>query len=159
MLQAVRQAAEETAFSGQIADLGLEPWAVKKVFGALPPGVRGGSDLITTQFAPRLGRSLADVAAEPHGLLQDRFARTPPTLGFRLLASTAGQEQDRRDFFGGIVLPPGCAWRGDSCRRRRWRISISGNASPRNAATCRRFSIMRNGPSARSSNCWPKSTT
>ncbi len=108
VLQAVRQAADGTAFSGQITDLGLEPWTVKKVFGALPPGVRGGSDLVTTQFAPRLGRSLADVAAEPHGLLQERFARTPPTLGFRLLASTAGQEQDRRDYFGGILLPPGC---------------------------------------------------
>ena len=107
VLQAVRQAADGTAFSGQITDLGLAPWAVKKVFAMLPPGARGGSDLITTQFAPRLGRSLADVAAEPHGLLQERFARTPPTLGFRLLASTAELEPDQRDFFGGIVLPPG----------------------------------------------------
>jgi photosystem II stability/assembly factor-like uncharacterized protein/tetratricopeptide (TPR) repeat protein len=107
VLQAVQQAADRTAFAGQIADLGLEPWAVRKVFGALPAGMRGSSDLITTQFAPRLGRSLADAAAEPRGLLQDRFARAPPMLGFRLLASTAGQEQDRRDYFGGIVLPPG----------------------------------------------------
>jgi hypothetical protein len=108
VLEAVRQAADGTAYSAQIADLGLEPWTVKKVFGALPPGVRGDSDLVTTQFAPRLGHSLADVAAEPHGLLEDHFARTSPTLGFRLLAGTAGQEQERRDFFGGIVLPPGC---------------------------------------------------
>jgi photosystem II stability/assembly factor-like uncharacterized protein/TolA-binding protein len=108
VLGAVRQAADGTAYSGQIADLGLVPWSVKKIFGALPPGVRGDSDVMTAQFAPRLGRSLADVAAEPHGLIEDQFARTPPLLGFRLLGGTAGQEQERREFFGGIVLPPGC---------------------------------------------------
>lgn len=107
VLQAVQQAADGTAFFDQIAALGLQPWAVKKVFGAMPPGMRGGSDLVTTQFVPRSGRSLADVAAEPHGLLQDHFAHAPPVLGFRLVAGTAGQEQDWRDYFGGIVLPPG----------------------------------------------------
>ena len=56
---------------------------------------------------PRLGRSLADAAAEPRGLLQDRFALPPPMLAFRLLASDAPQESGGRDFFGGMALSPG----------------------------------------------------
>jgi len=107
VLQAVAQAADASAFPSQLADLGLEPWTVKKVFGALPAGARGGSDLTTTQFAPRLGRSLADVAAEPHGLLQDRFSRAPPALRFRLLLGAAAPGQDGRDYFSGLALPPG----------------------------------------------------
>ena len=91
----------------QIAEAGLAPWAVKKVYGMMPPGARGASDLVTAQFAPRLGRSLAEMTAEPRGLVQDHFALVPPTIGFRLLRSDAPPEQDRRDFFSGIVLAPG----------------------------------------------------
>ncbi len=107
VLQAVGQAADKNAFPAQIADAGLAPWTVKKIFGAMPPGARGGSDLVASQFATRLGRSLAETAAETRGLLQDRFSLSPPILGFRLLINTASQEQDRRDFFSGIVLVPG----------------------------------------------------
>lgn len=106
VLRAVAQAADANAFPNQMAEAGLEPWSVKKVLGAMPPDVRGGAKLVTSQFATRLGRSLADAAAEPRGLLRDHFSRSPPILGFRVLVGAAPQ-QDRRDFFGGIVLSPG----------------------------------------------------
>lgn len=114
VLQAVARAADANTFPAQITDAGLAPWSVKKVYGAMRPGERGGSDLVTTQFAPRLGRSLADAAAEPRGLLDDRFSLAPPMLGFRLLLNSAPQEQDRRDFFGGITLAPGGPARRES---------------------------------------------
>ena len=107
VLQAVGQAADANAFPSQTDDAGLAPWTVKKVFGAMPSGQRSPSDLVTTQFAPRLGRSLADAAAEPRGLVRSAFSIAPPTLGFRLLRNTATREQDRRDFFSGIEIAPG----------------------------------------------------
>lgn len=114
VLRAIPQAADANAFPAQITEAGLTPWSVKKVYGAMGPGARGACDLVTTQFAPRLGRSLSDAAAEPRGLLRDRFSLSPSMLGFRLLFSTASQELDRRDFFGGITLAPGGPARRES---------------------------------------------
>ncbi len=107
VVQAVAEAADPNAFPAQIAEAGLAPWQVKKIYGMMPPGTRGGSDLATSQYAPRLGCSLADAAAEPRGLLFDHFTLSPVMIGFRLLHSVAGNEADRRDFFGGIALSPG----------------------------------------------------
>ena len=107
VLRAVGQAADGNAFAAQIAGAGLEPWAVKKVYGTMASEARGTNDLATAQFVPRLGRSLAEVAAEPRGLLHDRFTLSPPTLGFRLLFSTAAEEQDGRDLLSGIAIAPG----------------------------------------------------
>jgi photosystem II stability/assembly factor-like uncharacterized protein/TolA-binding protein len=107
VLAAVEQAADPKAFPEQIAEAGLSPWQVKKVYTAMPPGSRGVSDLVTSQFAPGLGRSLDDVAAEPRGLLHDDFSLSPPSLGFRLTANRAASESDRRDFFSGLSIPPG----------------------------------------------------
>ncbi len=107
VLQAVGQAADPTAQAEQITRAGLEPWKVKKVYASLRPGQRGTAELPTAQLATRLGRSLADVAAGPRGLLQDRFAVGPEMLGFRLLLDALPQQQGRRDFFSGIVLHPG----------------------------------------------------
>jgi tetratricopeptide (TPR) repeat protein len=105
--RAVRQAAEPGSAPEQLSLAGLQTWQVKKVYAALPPGERGGLELPTAQFAPRLGCSLADAAAAPRGLLSDRFHRCEPMLGFRLLSSQASQESERADFFTGLNLPPG----------------------------------------------------
>lgn len=107
VLLAVGQAADANAFPAQVADAGLAPWAVKRVFGVAPPGARAANGLPTSQFAPRLGRSLAEASAEPRGLLADRFTVSPPTLGFRLLFSTAAGEQDGQGFFSGAMIPSG----------------------------------------------------
>jgi photosystem II stability/assembly factor-like uncharacterized protein len=107
VLRAVERAGDPTCLPQQITDAGLQPWEVKKVYAYLPPPARGSTELPTAQWAARLGRSLADVAAMPRGLVEDRFSVPPPTLGFRLLVSNLPQDQDRRDFFSGIVLYPG----------------------------------------------------
>ena len=107
VLQAVQLAADPTSHAEQITRAGLEPWKVKKVYAALKPGVAGATNLTTSQLAGRLGRSLADVAATPRGLLADRFSVAPETLGFRMLVDQLPQQQGRGDFFTGIVLHPG----------------------------------------------------
>ena len=104
VLQAVRRAGDRTPPADPAGDAGLEPWAVKRVFAAMPPGSRGGIELVTAQFSPRSGRSLADATAELHGLLQDRFAAPPTVETFRLLVSDGSQASGGRDFFGGIAL-------------------------------------------------------
>ncbi|MBU4272936.1 MAG: hypothetical protein KKE86_11590 [Planctomycetes bacterium] len=102
VLQAVGEAADPNAFPDQIAEAGLAPWRVKRVFGTMSPGERGAGELSTTQFAPRLGGTPAEAAAEPRGLLRDRFVPSPPTLTLRPLD---GDELSGRDVFAG--LPPG----------------------------------------------------
>ncbi len=113
VLRAAEKASDPTCFSPQITHAGLEPWQVKKVYAALPPGTRGSQNLTTGQLAVRLGRSLADVAATPRGLIEERYRIAPPTLGFELLTSRLPQELARRDFFSGIPLTPG----GDARRQ------------------------------------------
>ena len=105
--QAVRAAGDPNCYNKQITQAGLEPWQVKKVYAALPPPAQGSTDVTTAQLATRLGRSLAEMAALPRGLLEDRYAVAPPTLGFRLLVNNLPQEQGQRDFLSGIVLQPG----------------------------------------------------
>jgi len=107
VLKAVDQAASTQAFTAQIDDAGLSAWTVKKVFGQMQPGARGASDLPTAQFAPRLGRTLADAAAKPQSLLQERCGTATPVLGFRQLVNSVQGGQDRRDFFSGIEIAPG----------------------------------------------------
>ena len=106
VLQAVRDAADPRQLPEQATHAALEPWQVKKVFAALPPAARGSTDVVTAQLATRLGRSLADAAAVPRGLLHAHYAPSPPTLGFRVLFNSQPQ-QGERDFFTGITLQPG----------------------------------------------------
>ena len=118
-------------------------------------------ELVTAQFAPALGRSLADAAAEPWGLLQDRFLPSPPTLGFRLLASNrARPERIGGDFFGGLAVPPGSESRRAVARLRRWNAAI---CRQRMASKRRQVqAIRRHVPDAaagRPSSCWPRSTS
>ncbi|NQU23832.1 MAG: hypothetical protein HQ567_21330 [Candidatus Nealsonbacteria bacterium] len=133
VLQAIEKAGDPTSLPAQITAAGLEPWTVKKVYAALPPGRRGSTELTTAQLAARLGRSLADVAATPRGLLASDFSVVPPTLGFRLLVRKLPQQQGRRDFFSGIVLHPG----GDA-RRELTDPPAEGLAMLRQAAARRR---------------------
>lgn len=108
VLAAVERAADATSYVDQISYAGLQPWSVKKVYASLGPDRSGETELTSSQLAARLGRSLADVAAGPRGLLCDRFTASPATLGFRLLADRLPQKsQGRQDFFTGIVLQPG----------------------------------------------------
>ncbi len=106
VLEAVAQAADPRACPEQIAAAGLQPWTVKRVFAALPRGARGSIDLTTEQYSVQLGRTPAEVAAEPRGLLDDRFTPSPQSLGFQVL-QTVEEFPAQRDFFAGIALEPG----------------------------------------------------
>jgi photosystem II stability/assembly factor-like uncharacterized protein len=96
--QAVRQAADTEAFAGQIAETGLRPWQVKRVYA-----------VDCTSHAPRerapVTRSVTSTMAR--ALLQDRYTLPPATIGFRLLSGDAAQEAGRRDLFGGLGIAPG----------------------------------------------------
>ncbi|MGD0517519.1 MAG: YCF48-related protein [Thermoguttaceae bacterium] len=103
VFQAVDKAADSTSYPLQIAEAGLSPWQVKKVYSAADSLVHGSMDLATSQFAARLGRSLADAAAEPRGLLSDRFCLSPPTLGFIALTDRPADNQQSRDLMAGLA--------------------------------------------------------
>lgn len=107
VLRAVEAAADPTSHADQIITLGLEPWQVKKVYGAAPDGQSANLMLVTSQFAPRLGRTLAEVAESATGLLTTAPRVAPEQLGFRSYVDRIPQEQGRRDFMSGIALQPG----------------------------------------------------
>jgi photosystem II stability/assembly factor-like uncharacterized protein len=107
VVEAARKAADSGALPEQLSLAGLAVWQVKKVVAALPPGVRGGAELPTAQLATRLGRSLADAAAGPRGLLANQFRVAPSMLGFHLAFSLASSEADRGDFIGRLSLASG----------------------------------------------------
>ena len=104
---AVPLAADATSYSEQITGAGLEPWQVKRVYATLPPGVHGAVNLTTAELAERLGRSLADLAATPRGLLDERFGVSPASLGFGLVLDNLPRQTGAKGFFAGIVLYPG----------------------------------------------------
>jgi photosystem II stability/assembly factor-like uncharacterized protein/LmbE family N-acetylglucosaminyl deacetylase len=107
VLEAVEQAADPTRFPEQLAQMGLEAWRVRKVFGRLPDGQLGDVNLATAHLAPRLGDSLADHAAGPRGLIGRDYQVPPPNVGFRLYVDTLPQHVGEHDFFSGIALHPG----------------------------------------------------
>jgi photosystem II stability/assembly factor-like uncharacterized protein/tetratricopeptide (TPR) repeat protein len=104
--EAIAKAADPRALAAQTALAGLEPWQVKRAYAALPPGSRGTIELLTAQWAPRLGRSLADVAERPRGLIDDRYRAADAALGFRSLTAAALAEGGG-DFLAGDSLPAG----------------------------------------------------
>jgi photosystem II stability/assembly factor-like uncharacterized protein len=120
-MQAIAQAAEPATFPEQISEAGLKPWQVKQVLAVLPPGAHGAGDLVTNQYMPELGRSLAEFVAEPRGLLRDHFTLSPTGLAFRVLSSSAGGS---RDLLAGFGLPPGGEARRQTSRPSVERIEL-----------------------------------
>jgi len=133
VLEAVQRSADPTSFPEQITQAGLAPWRVKKVFASLGEGAHGSIDLSTSQLAPRLGGSLADVAAVPRGLIEERFRASPASLGFRQMLDDLPRDGGRDDFFAGIVLYPG----GDA-RRELFDAPLQGLDTLRRTARKRR---------------------
>ncbi len=107
VLQAVDKAADPKCYPGQIADGGLSPWQAKKVCTPVESSGHGLMDLSASQFSARLGRSLAEAAAEPRGLIADRFCPSPVSLEFSTLADRAPDTQQSRDLMAGLAQTPG----------------------------------------------------
>jgi photosystem II stability/assembly factor-like uncharacterized protein len=108
VLRAVEHAADPAHFPEQLAEAGLRPWSVQKVFAALPAGQAGAINVNTAQLSNRLGRSIGELAAPARGVLAPEFSPPPAVVGFRLLVDRLPQQIGQRDFFSGIPLSPGC---------------------------------------------------
>jgi len=106
VLRSVEHAADPTFHSEQIAEAGLAPWKVQKVYAALRTG-SGTTTINTAQVTTRLGRSIGELAAPARGLVSKQYAPPPPNVGFRLLVDHIPQDVGKRDFFSGISLSPG----------------------------------------------------
>ncbi|MGE0607538.1 MAG: YCF48-related protein [Pirellulales bacterium] len=107
VFRAVAKAADSTSYAEQLAEQGLEPWKVKKVFATSGQGDSSTISLTTAQIAPRLGGSLADRAATARSLFQEDPPHPPASLGFRLMTSALPADLSRGDFFSGVTLSPG----------------------------------------------------
>ncbi len=107
VLRAIERAAAADQFPEQIAEAGLQPWKVQKVYGSLPLGQTGTANVTTSQLATRLGRSVGELAVTARGVLSGELAEPASTLGFRLLVDHIPQGAGQRDFFSGIALSPG----------------------------------------------------
>lgn len=107
VLRAVERAADPAQYPEQLAEAGLQPWKVHKVFGTLPPGLSGNVNINTAQLAVRMGRSIGELAAPARGVIATEFAPPAANVGFRLLLDHVPQGLGQRDFFSGIPLSPG----------------------------------------------------
>jgi len=107
VLAAVERAADPTSYVDQITAAGLEPWQVKKVYGAEGAISDAPTSVNEAHIAERLGRSLGELSADARGLIDERFAPGPESLGFRLLVDRIGRAGARDDFLDRIVLSPG----------------------------------------------------
>lgn len=104
VIRAVARAADPSTY----ANLGgLDAWEAKKVVALLPEDRPATINVSTAQFAPRLGRSLADATTIPRGLISDRFVPSPATLRFRVDVDRLPQDQGKHDVLSGIDLKPG----------------------------------------------------
>jgi hypothetical protein len=107
VLHAVEAAADPQAYPEQMAQAGLQPWRVQKVFAALEPGGTGTLAIDPAELSGRYGRTIGELAAAARGVMANRYEAPSGTLGFRLLVDGIPQDVGRRDFFSGITLSPG----------------------------------------------------
>lgn len=106
VMAAVAKTGDPTAYSDQISQLGLEAWKPKRVFVAHSQQRRGVVEIHRSQLCPRLLTSLAELAETARTTLSDANAKNV-VYGFDVVLDQSPVEGKRRDFFGGIVLPPG----------------------------------------------------
>ena len=124
--QAVRHAADP-AF-----DKSMPPWTVERPFASVPTGQTATVTINSSQLAPRLGQSLAELTWEPRGLIFDSYLAAPETLGFQSLEA-APTIDIRADFFSGLGLRHG----GDA-RRELSQPTLEATTALRRAAQQRR---------------------
>jgi photosystem II stability/assembly factor-like uncharacterized protein len=103
--EAVRRAADAKAFPEQIAELGLEPWQVRKVYG-LGEGTGDALRQDNDEARPILEVSVRDFAAAAHGLLTERY--TPlPRERMHYLLNGGNQKTVERHWLEGIKTEAG----------------------------------------------------
>lgn len=108
--EAFKQAADPTAFPEQITELGLKPWAAKKLYALSPAAPDAPVKVDLTQFHKRLGDSPKDYAEPAVRVLTD----DPIAAGrrcFKLVAHRLEGAEAHANLMDGIVLGPGGAAR------------------------------------------------
>jgi len=106
VIEAVKLAEDPKAFPYQQTELSLAPWKVKKVHLTLSGGTFGDVNLQAMDGSPRLGQSYDEIAYLSRGLTEERPKVRPAIMGF----STARDDcppSGNRDFFAGLMIPPG----------------------------------------------------
>ena len=107
-MQAVGQAADADAFPDQIAEAGLKPWQVKRVYAGDAAGPRGTSDLTHRPVLPGLGplagrrrrRAARAVAGSLHAPAADAGVSTAGR-------QRRGRHRNGATFSAGWAIPPG----------------------------------------------------
>jgi len=113
VLRATEGAADATRHPELINQLGLAAWQVKKVIGGPVAPTPETIRLHSAELAPRLSQSLVELAEMPRAILEPTSSRAPQEFAFRLYVDRVPQRAGAKDFFAGIILPPG----GDARRR------------------------------------------
>ena len=107
VLSALDKSVDPNAYPEQLAQTGLRPWRVKRTFTVVGNKSTATIQLVTTSLAPRLGRSLADIAGESRAISLDQPLEIPTIQGFRLQASDLPNSLGGREFFSGLAIQPG----------------------------------------------------
>jgi photosystem II stability/assembly factor-like uncharacterized protein len=106
-LAAVDKAADAGAYPDQINRAGLSVWRVKKVLTLLSPEKQGTINITPSQWAPRLGRSVAEQAELGRGQLVRDCVASPRNVGLSLLIDRLPQDSGKRNVMSGIALQAG----------------------------------------------------
>ena len=112
-LRAVEAAADATRHPEQITQLGLTAWQVKKVVGGPVPPTQDCIRLRTAELVSQLNESLTDLTEIPRSILNQPAPAANQELAYRVYLDRIPQRAGAKDFFAGIMLPPG----GEARRR------------------------------------------
>ena len=108
----------------------------------MPPDKAATVTINSSQLAPRLGQSLAEMTWEPRGLMFDRYSAAPETLGFRPLDNPLAVDRRIRAISSAASACGLAAMPAANCRSRRWKRSPHC-AAPRSSGATRRPILKR----------------
>jgi photosystem II stability/assembly factor-like uncharacterized protein len=106
VLRCVEAAADPSRFA-ELSAAGLEPWQVKKVYGVLPPGVRGDVTVDPNRVSAWLGETPSEWAAPGRHLLFSDCAPLPDAIELKQLAGNCPSAGEPAGLFGGVPLAYG----------------------------------------------------
>lgn len=108
--EAFKQAADPSAFPEQIAELGLKPWAAKKLYALSPEDPTAPVKMDLTEFDPKLAGSPKDIAEPAIRILADDSASAGRQC-FKLIAHRLEGSEAHTGLMDGLTLAPGGAAR------------------------------------------------
>jgi hypothetical protein len=107
VLRAIEAAADPARYPELAVESGLEPWQVKRVFGVLPPGVRGDVAVDTARPSAWLGETPSVWSARGRRLLFTEYVLPPDAIELKLLLSSSAEASGPAGLFNGIPLAYG----------------------------------------------------